>query len=326
MKNLAVVLMVVLGINSIYSQSAKSNGFISDNFSLEGALQIFKQSNTMEEFENSLNNENSNVNNLDLNNDGYIDYLTVSDYQDKDVHVIVISTYLDKNERQDIATIELERKGVDNAIVQIVGDEDLFGKDVYVEPFDNDERLDRSKGGPNVTEIVSSRIIINVWGWPCVRFIYSPRYVLWASPFRWSYYPKWWKPWRPYQYTVFVNRCAPHRHYYHYVPNNRIVYARNVYEPYHHRSEYIHRNDYNHYERHGVNDRDGYRNDSRMSEHSYDRNSPRNNGRYNNYPRNNEGRNNGRMESRSDNRNGGHSESRENRGHGGNEGRKGRRQ
>ena len=119
---------------------------------------------------------------------------------------------------------------------------------------------------------------------------------------------------------------CPHRHYYHYVPNNRIVYARNVYEPYHHRSEYIQRKDYNHYERRGVNDRDGYRNDSRMSEHSYDRNSPRNNGRYNNNLRNNEGRNNGRMESRSDNRNGGHSESRENRGHGGNEGRKGRRQ
>ena len=46
-----------------------------DNFSLEGALELFKKSASPEEFERSLNDPDSRVNNLDLNGDGYIDYI-----------------------------------------------------------------------------------------------------------------------------------------------------------------------------------------------------------------------------------------------------------
>jgi len=292
MKNLAVLLMVILGVNSIFAQNSKNNGYISDNFSLEGALQIFKQSNSLEEFEKALNDENNNVNNLDLNNDGFIDYLTVNDYQDKNIHVIAIGTFLSDRDRQDIATIEVERKSNDVAIIQIVGDEDLFGENVFVEPYDIDERLERSKGGPNAPEIVSSRIVVNVWGWSIVRFIFSPRYVLWVSPYRWSYYPRWWKPWRPYQYTVFVDRCAYHRHYYHYAPVNRIVYAHNVYEPHRYRSNYYSRNEYNHYERRSSHDRIDYQTNQRQEgwERQNERSNPRNNGRDSNYKSTNQDR------------------------------------
>src|SRR5690606_33363692 len=45
-----------------------------DNFSLEGALELFKKSSSPEEFEKMLNTPDTKVNNLDLNGDGYIDY------------------------------------------------------------------------------------------------------------------------------------------------------------------------------------------------------------------------------------------------------------
>ena len=50
-----------------------------DYFSLEGALELFKKSSSPEEFERMLNDEDSKVNNLDLNGDGDIDYLRVID-------------------------------------------------------------------------------------------------------------------------------------------------------------------------------------------------------------------------------------------------------
>ncbi len=48
-----------------------------DNFSLEGALELFKKSASPQEFEQLLNSPDSKVNNLDLNGDGEIDYIRV---------------------------------------------------------------------------------------------------------------------------------------------------------------------------------------------------------------------------------------------------------
>ena len=53
-----------------------------DNFSLEGALELFKKSSSPEEFERLLNSSDSKVNNLDLNEDGFVDYIKVIDRND----------------------------------------------------------------------------------------------------------------------------------------------------------------------------------------------------------------------------------------------------
>ena len=57
-----------------------------DNFSLEGALELFKKSASPEEFERMLNSPDSKVNNLDLNNDGNTDYVRVIDRNEGNVH------------------------------------------------------------------------------------------------------------------------------------------------------------------------------------------------------------------------------------------------
>ena len=241
MKKLFTLLLVILGIATGFSQEDKIADNTGENFSLEGALALFKKSNSLEEFEKFLNQDNNNVNNLDLNNDGDIDYISVDDIQDGDTHAIVLSTYINETEKQDIAIIGIEKNGAENAILQIEGDKNLYSENTIVEPSDLSESVNGNKG-PDVGEYNTTQIIVNVWLWPSVRYIYGPRYVLWHSPWRWRFYPKWWKPWRPYRYALFYRNSAPHRMYYHRVNTRRVMAANRVYVPLRHSSTLVVKN------------------------------------------------------------------------------------
>ncbi|MDX1904617.1 MAG: hypothetical protein SFU27_10705, partial [Thermonemataceae bacterium] len=150
--------------------------------------------------------------------------------QEKDVHTIVLSTYIAENKKQDIATIGIEKTGGQEAILQIEGDEDLFPANTIVEPVETEQKDDKSgKGGPALSQLQLIRV--NVWFWPSVRFLYAPNYVVWVSPYRWAFYPRWWRPWRPIRYGVFYARTAPYRVFYRVAPIRTVVVARRVYAP-----------------------------------------------------------------------------------------------
>ena len=231
MKKITTLFFVVLGITFGSAQETENPEFTGENFSLEGALALFKKANSLENFEELLNQENNNVNNLDLNNDGNTDYIIVEDIKENDTHVIVLSTYLSETEKQDIATIGIEKTGNEEATLQIEGDEDLYAENTIAEPFDVSENGSGGKSGPNLPEIITSRIVVNVWLWPVVRYIYAPRYIAWKSPVRFGFYPRWFKQWRPFRYSVFYTRTAPHRVYYNRTPTRRLVVVRKVYAP-----------------------------------------------------------------------------------------------
>jgi hypothetical protein len=239
MKKIIVLLMLSLNITSVLGQENDNPQFTGDNFSLEGALSMFKKSNSLEEFEKLINEENNNVNNLDLNNDGQTDYINVDDIKENDTHVIVLSTFLNKKEKQDIATIGIEKTGTEEATLQIEGDQDLYAENTFVEPSDLKESIDNSKSGPAMPEIITTRIIVNVWGWSCVRFVYAPRYVVWNSPHHWGFYPRWWRPWRIHPYRTFYTRCAPHRIHFYRAPARRVTIARRIYTPKRHHSTIV---------------------------------------------------------------------------------------
>jgi len=231
MKKITTLLLVILGVNFGFSQEEERPENTGDNFSLEGALALFKKSNSLEEFEKLLNEEDNNVNNLDLNDDGSIDYILVDDIKEGDTHAIVLSIFINEKEKQDIAIIGIEKTGTENATLQIEGDADLFAENTFVEPNDVVETSTGGKGGPSVSDISSKKVVVNVWFWPSVRFLYTPTYVVWHSPWRWGFYPKWWRPWRPYKYHTFYGKCAPHRVFYHRVPARRVVIAHKIYAP-----------------------------------------------------------------------------------------------
>ena len=226
------LLLVTLLSTAIFAQNvdpADSTGLDGDHFSLEGALEIFKESKDLEDFEKKLNSENNNVNNLDLNGDGEVDYIRVIDNMDGDVHAIVLQVPVSKSEAQDIAVIEIELTGKENAILQIIGDEDVYGEQVIVEPYAEEAQSD-GKGGPNA-DFTIARIVINVYFWKPVRWIYRPGYTVYVSRWHWGFWPTWWHPWRPRPWRHFhVHHVHHHRHY-HVVSTHRLVRAHKVYTP-----------------------------------------------------------------------------------------------
>lgn len=198
---------LLFGVN--VSAQSDSLGLPGDHLDLNAVLSIFKQSNSVEDFEKRLNAADSKVNNLDLNGDDQVDYLRVVDYGKDDFHSIVIQDPVSKTESQDVAVIEVVKKDDNTAHIQIVGDETLYGKNYIIEPRDQPDISVKDKG--KVTDDVyaqpesqkSSNVTINVWTWPSVSYIYSPGYSYWVSPWYWGYYPGWYSPWRPYRWYAY---------------------------------------------------------------------------------------------------------------------------
>lgn len=200
-----------------------------ENFNLAGALELFKKATSLEAFEQALNTEDNDVNNLDLNEDGEIDFVRITNFQDQEVHAIALQVDLNAQETQDIAVIEIEKTGAETAILQIVGDEDVYGKQLILEPHE-EEGVGGGKGGPSVN-METVFVVVNVWGWPTIRHIYAPRYRVYVSPFVWNVRPRWYRPWRPRPYSVFRPRTVRYRPYYRVAPTHRVVKAHRVYVP-----------------------------------------------------------------------------------------------
>lgn len=228
--------MVCFAATTISAKAQQdSTGMPGDNFSLQGALEMFKQASSIEEFEKLINMQDKNVNNLDLNGDGEIDYIKVIDKAGNNVHAFVLQVAVSETENQDIAVIELEKTGDTTAVLQIIGDEEIFGEQVIVEASDEgDEEMDNNSGsgnGPGADFFETNRIVVNVFFWPSVRFVHRPAYVPWVSPWRWRHYPGWWRPWRPLSWHVFHPRRMHYHRHFAVVRTHRVVAAHRIYTP-----------------------------------------------------------------------------------------------
>lgn len=222
-------LALIFSLSTLHAQDdveRDSTGLPGDHFSLEIALDLFSKSESMEDFEKKINEEGNRANNLDINEDGEIDYVRVMDYVDGSDHAIALQVPVSETESQDIAVIEIEKNGEESAVVQIVGDEELYGEERYVEPVD--EKASGGKGGPSVVPDTRG-MVVNVWFWPSVRFIYGPAYRPWISPWKWRHYPGYWKPWRPYGWRAHYGYCRPYHARYHVVTVHRCTRAHVLY-------------------------------------------------------------------------------------------------
>jgi hypothetical protein len=221
LKGILWVAFLLSGCIASFGQASQAE-VPGDNFSLEGALELFKKSSTPEQFEKMLNSPESKVNNLDLNGDGYIDYVRVIDLHEGDVHTFVIQAVVADNEFQDIAVIALEKLANGKAVLQITGDEDIYGVTTIIEPTQEV----RTYAGTT-----TAHAVVNVWAWPSVQYIYGPYYAGWVSPWRWSYRPFWWRPWRPIAYYDYYPIWRHYYPYYTVCHSPRIVYAHRIYHP-----------------------------------------------------------------------------------------------
>lgn len=211
---------------------ADSTGLPGDNFSLEGAVELFKESTSMEDFEQRLNTEANDVNNLDLDQNGEVDYVMVTDHAEGTVHAIVLQVAVNESEMQDVAVLELEKDGAESAVIQILGDEELYGESTILEPIEVGVKGNTPSGrGPAAPAYSTQFVVVNVWSWPSVRFVYAPAYRPYVSPWGYRRHPGWFRPWRVHPWRWHRAHCARFRAHHHVVHTHRVVVAHKVYTP-----------------------------------------------------------------------------------------------
>lgn len=255
MKKLVYILMVPLMIAASSVSKAQDYaearlGLPGDNLNLFAVMKLFQESETLEGFERTLNDQDSRINNLDLNGDNYIDYIRVIDQPDGDVHVIVLQVAINARENQDVAVFIVQRKANDQVRIQLIGDEALYGKNYIVEPnyeyageTPNPGYTGRTTVVQGQTVVVNRVTTVEVAAWPLIRFMFLPTYMVWHSPFYWGYYPSYWRPWTPYYWDYYYGyhyNWYPHYYgYYHhhhdyFYPRYHSYYygARRNYSPY----------------------------------------------------------------------------------------------
>ncbi len=125
----------------VFSQEKKDTtaalGLAGDNLDLYAVLDLFQKSKTIEAFEKSLNDEKLKINNLDLNLDKKVDFLKVVTTKKDSSYSFILRVDVSKDESQDVAIILLDKMKGGKVSLQIVGDEELYGKDYVIEPKGN---------------------------------------------------------------------------------------------------------------------------------------------------------------------------------------------
>ena len=222
MKNLLLMILSALmlwtGNQAIAQAEEEKLDLPGDNLNLYAVLKLFQESETLEGFERKLNEENSEINNLDLNGDNQIDYIRVEDNVEGNLHTISLKVAVSETEDQDVAAFYVEKKDDGEIWIQLVGDEDLYGKDYIIEPNSQSGTVSETPnpgytGNREVQQAAVQQNVTYVSNWPVIQFIFVPRYVIWRSPWRWHYYPSYWRPWRP-RYWHYYYGYHYHWHYY----------------------------------------------------------------------------------------------------------------
>lgn len=235
---LGLIMVTGLSFNT-FAQESDSTGMPGDNFSLAGALNLFKESKNLEDFEKKLNTQSNKVNNLDLDGDNKIDYIRVIDKKDGESHAILLQIPINKKENQDIAAIAIEKRSDKEAQLQIIGNETIYGEETIMEPID--EKEIKKSSGPATLSSPTVVVFMNVYYWPCVQYIYDPFYDPWYSPYYWDYYPSWWNPWRPVYYHVYYQQMYYYHDWCHYTPYYHVPHARAIYASNHSNSNTVRR-------------------------------------------------------------------------------------
>ena len=173
-----LILVFTISTFSISAQDVTTiqanNEDISDNLDLEAVASIFGESKDLEDFEKRLNDPDTQISNLDLNNDGEVDYLRVMETgTEKNVHTISIQAIIGKDQYQEVATIDVKKDSKGKEQVQVVGNVEMYGPNYYITPV-----------------------------YPVVpvffTFFWMATYHPWHSPWYWGYHPPYFRPWRPY--------------------------------------------------------------------------------------------------------------------------------
>ena len=168
---------------------------------LNAVAAAFAEARTVAEFEQLLNSSRYMINNLDLNRDGWIDYLRVIETHRGVYHTFLIQACLAPSVYQDVATLIAEHRP-SALYVEVVGDRWLYGPNYIVRPV-----------------FIKRPPLWDVFG--------RPAYVAWNSPYYYDYWPSYYQKPKPIylnHYQAYVNTYMTNHHYCHHCDNPTKVF------------------------------------------------------------------------------------------------------
>jgi hypothetical protein len=269
-------LVITMSLSSLtaFCQTESATGELGlpgDNLDLYAVLDIFQKSKTIEDFEKTLNDEKTKVNNLDLNDDKKVDFIKVETKKDGEDFTFILRDAISKSETQDIAVILVSKDKNKKVTLQIVGDKELYGKDYVVEPSDKASSGVTANPAytgaePVTVNVPASTTTVIVEQVPIVQYVYSPAYIPYYPPYYYGFYP-------PYFTAFSIMAVGIYR-------SNHFYYHGGGYG-YHNTTVIVNHNHYNNYN-------NSYRNNSNNISHNNINNSRNNNniGNNNNNNRN----------------------------------------
>jgi hypothetical protein len=163
-----------------------------ENLDLQAVGELLQKADDAEEFEYLLNSDENGVNNLDLNGDGYADYISVREFDDRydDERGFSLFSMFGPDEIQEICTIIFDRDRYNDydggyypgARVLLTGNEQIYGDNYYYES----NWLDRSL--------------------PIVSWLFTDRNDYYRSPYYYENYPSYYEPYQVVETTVYQTR------------------------------------------------------------------------------------------------------------------------
>ncbi|HTY12518.1 MAG TPA: hypothetical protein VMF88_15755 [Bacteroidota bacterium] len=143
---------------------------------LQAVTEIVKESKNAAEIEQKLNAPGG-VNNLDVNGDGTVDYIRVTEYGKGNMRGFSLTVMDSTGAEHEIATVEIER-GYQSANVIVSGAPEYYGPGAYY------------------TGVwAPADVVLWVYLWHPHRWYYSP--------YHYGYYPAYYRPYRPVPYTAY---------------------------------------------------------------------------------------------------------------------------
>ena len=216
-KNLSLLVVTMsLLCSPVFTQAQEDStamlGLAGDNLDLYAVLTLFQKSKTIEAFEKSLNDEQTKINNLDLNLDKKVDFIKVTTKKEDSAFTFILQVDVAKSETQDVAVI-LVNKQNGKISIQAVGDPELYGKDYVIEPKGNSSITANPgyTGADPVTVDVPATTIVVQTAPPIVQYVYSPAYVPYYPPYYYGYYP----PYFAMGMCIAVGIYRANNYYYH---------------------------------------------------------------------------------------------------------------
>lgn len=154
---------------------------VQEGLDLKALGALVQKSQNAQQIERELNKQGS-INNLDFDEDGKVDYISVQEFEGG------FSFYIDtKDEEIPVADVQIEKKSGEKATVHLSGSEYVYGANP-----------------PHYSSHISmTDLMIAAW-------LFSPR-PMYVSPFGFGHYPGYYQPYAPVPHSTYTSRAQRQR-------------------------------------------------------------------------------------------------------------------